>query len=83
MPICIAEINTTLQINYTSKKKEPGILGEMAGSKTEAGKVDEPGIPPVRKQGSAQRMMVIWQTVKWTHLKGIPLAKSGIIGASK
>ena len=31
MPICIAEINTTLQINYTSKKKEPGILGEMVG----------------------------------------------------
>ena len=65
MPICIAEINTILQVSYTSKKKkkEPGILGEMASSKIEAGKVDEPGTPPVRKQGSAQRMMVICQKV--------------------
>ena len=66
MPICRAEINTILQINYTSKrkkKKEPGILGEMTGSKIETGKVDEPGTPPVRKQESAQRTMVICQKV--------------------
>ena len=72
-------------LNSIVPLKLPGLIGEMADSGTGAGKVQ--GIPEasvfIRKCGSLKKKNRGLHSDTRPSLKGFPLAKSGIIWASK